>query len=135
MAVGSRAAAACSATATAWHAVRLRLAGPVSLAWPQVEASCRQLYTSTPAAAEAPLAAAGADSSAPGPAGTTSAAADTFPVVIAGGGPTGLTAALLLAKHGVRCLVLERSRALTDHPQAHFINMRCMEVFRGLGGE
>lgn len=57
------------------------------------------------------------------------------PVIIAGGGPTGLTTALLLAKYGVRSVVLEKARTLTDHPQAHLINMRCMEVFRGMGGE
>jgi 2-polyprenyl-6-methoxyphenol hydroxylase-like FAD-dependent oxidoreductase len=60
--------------------------------------------------------------------------AESWPVVVAGGGPTGLTAALLLSRLGVRCLVLERSPRLTDHPQAHFINHRTMEVFRGLGG-
>ena len=31
-----------------------------------------------------------------------------IPVVIIGAGPTGLTAATLLAQHGVECLVLER---------------------------
>lgn len=59
---------------------------------------------------------------------------ESWPVVIAGGGPTGLTAALLLHKYGVRSVVLERAAALTDHPQAHFINMRAMEVFRTAGG-
>jgi hypothetical protein len=67
-------------------------------------------------------------------ASTSAPAGDAWPVIIAGGGPTGLTAALLLAKQGVRSVVLERGRTLTDHPQAHFINTRCMEVLRGIGG-
>ncbi|KAK9846335.1 hypothetical protein WJX81_001811 [Elliptochloris bilobata] len=33
---------------------------------------------------------------------------------------------------GVRSLLLERASALTQHPQAHFINNRTMEVFRQL---
>jgi putative polyketide hydroxylase len=31
-----------------------------------------------------------------------------IPVLIAGGGPVGLTASLLLSKHGVRSLLVER---------------------------
>ena len=54
-------------------------------------------------------------------------------VVISGAGPTGLTAALLLAKYGVPSVVLERGERLPDHPKAHCINQRTMEVFRGLG--
>ncbi len=56
-------------------------------------------------------------------------------MVVAGAGPTGLTTALLLAQYGVPSVVLERARRLTDHPQAHLLNMRTMEVFRGLDGE
>ena len=57
-------------------------------------------------------------------------------VVISGAGPTGLTTALLLAKYGVSSVVLERNAALPNHPKAHCINQRTMEVFRGmqLGG-
>jgi 3-(3-hydroxy-phenyl)propionate hydroxylase len=32
----------------------------------------------------------------------------TIPVVIVGAGPTGITAATLLAQYGVECLVLDR---------------------------
>jgi len=35
---------------------------------------------------------------------------------------------------GVHHVVLERATALTQHPQAHFINHRTMEVLRHLGG-
>lgn len=37
-------------------------------------------------------------------------AGEEAPVLIAGGGPTGLTTALLLAKYGVRSVVLEKSK-------------------------
>ena len=63
------------------------------------------------------------------------AEAEPWPVVVVGAGPTGLTAALLLAKYGVPSLVLERSAALTTHPQAHFINHRTMEVLRAIDRE
>lgn len=46
-----------------------------------------------------------------------------------------MTAALLLSRYGVPCLLLERDAELTDHPRAHFINHRTMEIFRGLDGE
>ncbi|KAH7616498.1 putative polyketide hydroxylase [Nannochloris sp. 'desiccata'] len=60
--------------------------------------------------------------------------ATTTPVVISGGGPAGLTTAIYLSKYGIPSIVLERSPELTDHPRAHFINHRTMEVFRGMTG-
>ena len=66
-------------------------------------------------------------------AATGAAAAHTdTDVAIVGGGPVGLTLALLLSKLGVRSTVLERLPAPSPHPQAHFINVRSMEVFRSL---
>ena len=56
------------------------------------------------------------------------------PVVIVGGGPVGLTTAHLLSSYSVPSIILERSTALTDHPRAHFINHRTMEIFRGMRG-
>lgn len=56
-------------------------------------------------------------------------------VVISGAGPTGLTTALLLAKYGVPSVVLERGVSLPQHPKAHCINQRTMEVFRGVSGD
>ena len=56
----------------------------------------------------------------------------TTPVAIVGAGPVGLTLALLLSKFGVRSTVLERLPAPSVHPQAHFINVRSMEVFRSI---
>lgn len=68
---------------------------------------CRGLATAA-GTADAPTGAASGSSTGP----------QEWPVIIAGGGPTGLTTALLLAKYGVRSLVLEKARTLTDHPQA-----------------
>lgn len=53
-------------------------------------------------------------------------------VLICGGGPTGLSTALLLAKYGIPSVVLERHGVLPKHPKAHCINHRTMEIFRGM---
>lgn len=53
-------------------------------------------------------------------------------VLICGGGPTGLSTALLLAKYGIPSVVFEKSHELPQHPKAHCINHRTMEVFRGM---
>ncbi|MGH3670486.1 MAG: FAD-dependent oxidoreductase, partial [Pseudonocardiaceae bacterium] len=54
-------------------------------------------------------------------------------VVVVGGGPTGLTTALLLAHHGVACTVLERRDAPSRTPRARAVTLRTMEVLRVLG--
>jgi 2-polyprenyl-6-methoxyphenol hydroxylase-like FAD-dependent oxidoreductase len=56
----------------------------------------------------------------------------TLPVLIAGGGPVGLTLALCLASHGVRCMLVERNAATTTHPKMDMTNSRTMELFRRL---
>ena len=57
------------------------------------------------------------------------------PVLIAGGGMVGLSAASFLAQHGVRSIVIERLKASSPLPRAAFFHMRTLEMFRSLGIE
>lgn len=54
-------------------------------------------------------------------------------VVIVGGGPVGLSAALLLAQRGVEVILLERRGFDARFPRAHLLNVRTMEVFETMG--
>jgi putative polyketide hydroxylase len=56
-------------------------------------------------------------------------------VLIAGGGPVGLTAAILLSRRGVASLLVERHPGTSIHPKARGINARTMEIFRQCGVE
>jgi putative polyketide hydroxylase len=56
-----------------------------------------------------------------------------IPVLISGGGPVGLAASLLLSRHGVRSLMVERHPGTALTPKARGINARTMEVFRQCG--
>ena len=60
-------------------------------------------------------------------------AEEHVPVLIVGGGPTGLVLSALLSRHGVDSTLIERNLATTDHPRAHVVNTRSMEIFRQLG--
>jgi 2-polyprenyl-6-methoxyphenol hydroxylase-like FAD-dependent oxidoreductase len=55
------------------------------------------------------------------------------PVLIAGGGPVGMTLALNLAQYGVRSILVERNPATTQHPKMDLTNGRSMELYRRLG--
>jgi putative polyketide hydroxylase len=57
------------------------------------------------------------------------------PVLIAGGGLTGLAAASFLARQGVRSIAVERLKESSPLPRAAFFHMRTLEMFRGLGIE
>ena len=61
---------------------------------------------------------------------TASDAAGVVPVVIVGAGPTGVTAATLLAQHGIECLVLDRWENVYAQPRAVHLDD---EIFRILG--
>ena len=58
---------------------------------------------------------------------------NTTPVLIAGGGPVGMTLALELAARGVASTVVERNPTTTRHPKMDITNARSMEIFRRLG--
>jgi putative polyketide hydroxylase len=55
------------------------------------------------------------------------------PVLIVGAGPVGMMSALLLARQGVRSVLIERRRELTAHPKGRGFNARSMELFRQCG--
>ncbi|WP_189214094.1 FAD-dependent monooxygenase [Actinokineospora fastidiosa] len=52
----------------------------------------------------------------------------TVPVLIVGGGGSGLTASVVLADLGVRSLLVERHATTSRYPKAHILNGRTMEI-------
>ena len=55
-------------------------------------------------------------------------------VLIVGAGPVGLLTAILLARQGIDCLVIERRQPRQDSaPKAHVVNPRSLEIFRAAG--
>jgi 2-polyprenyl-6-methoxyphenol hydroxylase-like FAD-dependent oxidoreductase len=57
------------------------------------------------------------------------------PVLIAGGGLVGLSAAMFLGQQGVPSLIVERLPAVSRFPRAAFFHMRTLEMFRAAGIE
>jgi len=55
------------------------------------------------------------------------------PVLIVGGGPAGLTAAMLLARQGIEVLLVDRRGPDARYPRAHLLNVRTMEIFHEIG--
>jgi putative polyketide hydroxylase len=56
-------------------------------------------------------------------------------VLIVGGGPAGLTAALALAHYGVESLLVERRLEPSPHPRSTVVSTRTMELLRSWGLE
>ena len=54
-------------------------------------------------------------------------------VLIAGGGPVGLTLAVELGSRGVRCLVVEPNEQTSPEPKARTVHNRTLELFRRWG--
>ena len=60
---------------------------------------------------------------------------ESMPVLVAGAGPAGLTAAITLARNGIECLLVERRPALSGLPRADSVSTRTMELMRSWGLE
>jgi 2-polyprenyl-6-methoxyphenol hydroxylase-like FAD-dependent oxidoreductase len=58
-----------------------------------------------------------------------------IPVAIVGAGPTGLSLALGLARHGIRSVLLEKNPGVSCHSKAPGIHIRTREVFNQWGIE
>ncbi|CAG9312188.1 unnamed protein product [Blepharisma stoltei] len=54
-------------------------------------------------------------------------------IIIIGAGPVGLTCSHLLGLSGIENVILEKQKKLSQHPSAHFLHSRTMEVFRDIG--
>lgn len=63
------------------------------------------------------------------------AAAPSYEVLIVGGGPCGLAAAIALGRCGVRTLLVEKHPSTSFHPRGHVVSARTMEIFRTWGLE
>lgn len=55
---------------------------------------------------------------------------DQTKVAIVGGGPVGLLLSKLLSNYGVHHYLIERRKGNRLHPQAHYLNVRSMEIMR-----
>ena len=60
---------------------------------------------------------------------------DDLGAIVCGGGPSGLTSALLLSQYGVRCALVEPLSLVSSHPRAHVLSARTMEIMREVGVE
>jgi 2-polyprenyl-6-methoxyphenol hydroxylase-like FAD-dependent oxidoreductase len=60
---------------------------------------------------------------------------DEVPVLIAGGGLVGLSAAMFLAQHGIASLAVERMTGVSPLPRAGHFHLRTWELFRAAGIE
>lgn len=58
---------------------------------------------------------------------------EQFSAVIVGAGAGGLSLALLLIQQGIKPLLVERRENVSWYPRARNLNLRSLEVFRGVG--
>lgn len=56
-------------------------------------------------------------------------------VLVIGGSLVGLSAAAMLAHHGVKCLAVEKHQGTAIHPRAGHFHLRTLEAFRAMGLE
>src|SRR5210317_855922 len=54
-------------------------------------------------------------------------------VVIVGAGTSGMVAALCLAKWNVKSIIVERNLGVNEHPKAHELNTRSIEILESIG--
>lgn len=54
-------------------------------------------------------------------------------VLIVGGGPSGMVSAICLANAGISSIVVERNKDISEHPKAHELNSRSIEIFKSIG--
>jgi 2-polyprenyl-6-methoxyphenol hydroxylase-like FAD-dependent oxidoreductase len=64
---------------------------------------------------------------------TVRESATSSPVIVVGGGPVGLGAALELARCGVRSVLIEKHETTSWHPKTRNFNTRTMEIAKGWG--
>ncbi len=57
----------------------------------------------------------------------------TTDVLVIGAGPTGMIAALCLARYGIKSVLIERREGIQTHPKAHELSARSIEILHGLG--
>ncbi|MEU4412784.1 bifunctional 3-(3-hydroxy-phenyl)propionate/3-hydroxycinnamic acid hydroxylase [Nocardia salmonicida] len=65
--------------------------------------------------------------------GTERGRVEHYPVVIVGAGPTGMTAALLLAQYGIECLIVDRWDEVYPQPRAVHLDDEVYRILADLG--
>lgn len=58
---------------------------------------------------------------------------EQVPVLIIGAGPVGISAAVFLARHGIKPVLVERRGGTSRLPRAPGLQARTMELFRAAG--
>jgi 2-polyprenyl-6-methoxyphenol hydroxylase-like FAD-dependent oxidoreductase len=61
------------------------------------------------------------------------AASTETDILIVGGGPVGMFAALRLGQLGQSCVLVEKSTHTTIHPKMEYTSHRSMEIYRRIG--